>query len=321
MKKDTTNSSKNTTSVLTALDYYNRACKREAIRDYPHAIQDLDKAINDDPENVDFLAKRGTLRFRHLGNFAALIDFENVLQLDPKHEEANLDFNFIYSKIHRKKEKKEIYENTIDNDIKTRALFEKRGLMKLESQSYLEALAIFHKAIKINPSVSEDYYEFSHAKKLQENGKESDEATGSNYKSTNHIIDLLSSYALLFFEEQKYELTTLFCTQILSLDPDKLDILYLKGEANFELERYSEAINDFSLLVHLNPRSVLPYLKRGSAKMKLKNRYSAFIDFRKALKLDTEYFDLYFEKINSEIKADEFIDDMKFYMRHIQTNN
>lgn len=323
MKKVTTNPSvpENKNNTLSALDYYNRACKREAIRDYEHAIKDLDKAIIIDPDNIDFLFKRGKLKLKYLNSYAALLDFEKVIKINPDHNEAHYHLNFIYSKIYHNTEVMEYLNDTLEINPEYRDELEKRGLLKLKSNDYIGAIDDFDKAIIINPWIWDVYTGLSEAKRLNKNVKESKEAIIEGHKVSEYSIDNLYKYTVFYFEEQKYEDVIRFCSLILKLDPNRFDTYYLRGVSNFELEKYFEAIEDLSSMINFNPASVLSYLKRGSAKIKLKDRYGAFADFRKALALDVEYFDLYFEKVNSEIKPEEFAEEMKFFLQHIVINN
>ena len=59
-----------------------------------------------------------------------------------------------------------------------------------------------------------------------------------------------------------------------------------RGVANKVLEKYSEAIADFTKVIELDPKNALAYYNRGAAKFAL-NKYSeAMADYTKAIELD-----------------------------------
>jgi tetratricopeptide (TPR) repeat protein len=60
-------------------------------------------------------------------------------------------------------------------------------------------------------------------------------------------------------------------------------------------EKYSEAIEEFSKAIHLNPKSATPYLERGLVYMKCNDSISAMENVGKALTLDPENSKNYIE--------------------------
>src|ERR1035437_9223907 len=99
MKKDTTNSSEqeNTSNIPSASYYYQRACKREAIRDYKGAAEEYAEMIKLEPNNPEYYFEQGKLYSKAKLYMLSGICFKKVIQYNPLHHEAYYYLSICFS--------------------------------------------------------------------------------------------------------------------------------------------------------------------------------------------------------------------------------
>ena len=75
---------------------------------------------------------------------------------------------------------------------------------------------------------------------------------------------------------------------------DKTKEAYIKqGVANIELEKYNQAIEDFSQAIGLDPNNAEYYYKRGITYGNLNQHQRAIEDFNEAIRLNPKYAEAY----------------------------
>jgi len=75
---------------------------------------------------------------------------------------------------------------------------------------------------------------------------------------------------------------------------DKTKETYIKqGVANTKLERYNQAIEDFSQAIRLDPKNAQYYYKRGITYGNLNQHQRAIEDFNEAIRLNPKYAEAY----------------------------
>ena len=61
-----------------------------------------------------------------------------------------------------------------------------------------------------------------------------------------------------------------------------MNLLTTRGDAKFNLQDYTGAIQDYSKVIELNPKDATAYFGRGWAKEMLKDKWGALQDLSKA---------------------------------------
>ncbi|TAL68777.1 MAG: tetratricopeptide repeat protein [Bacteroidetes bacterium] len=81
----------------------------------------------------------------------------------------------------------------------------------------------------------------------------------------------------------------------ISINPNDMSSINMRGLVKFELGRHKDALEDFNKVVELDPNSFSAYHNRANAKMLLKDYEGAIEDFDIAIKMDpqnpVEYYD------------------------------
>jgi len=75
----------------------------------------------------------------------------------------------------------------------------------------------------------------------------------------------------------------------LEITPDYIDAYINRGTAYANLEKYSQAISDFSRILVIQPTSIRAYNNRGAVYATLGNYEKSIADFQSALSINPEY--------------------------------
>ena len=73
-------------------------------------------------------------------------------------------------------------------------------------------------------------------------------------------------------------------SHVLELDPRSTSAYSYRGMANYKAGNYKEAVEDYTFALDLDPTSVLAYYNRGMALLKMQDKTKACTDFQKACK-------------------------------------
>jgi tetratricopeptide (TPR) repeat protein len=134
--------------------------------------------------------------------------------------------------------------------------FISQGIERQKKKDYAGSIVLFSKAIKLNPKLSEGYFQRGYSKHLQG-------------KNTDAVVD----YDLCF-----------------DLNPKQpAEFFFYRAEANREILEYNEAIEDYTIAVDLKPNYIEAYINMSIVKAKQKSIVGALGDISKAIHLGASY--------------------------------
>lgn len=134
--------------------------------------------------------------------------------------------------------------------------FMSQGIERQKKKDYAGSIALFSKAIKLNPKLSTCYFQRGYSKHLQGKNKEA-----------------VEDYDLCF------ELNT----------KQPAEFFFYRAEANRAILEYNEAIEDYNIAVELKPNYIEAYLNMSIVKAKQKSIVPALGDISKAIHLGANY--------------------------------
>ena len=100
----------------------------------------------------------------------------------------------------------------------------------------------------------------------------------------------------------------------------KIKQLKYRGVARYYLERYTEAIDDYTQAIALNPQDARSYHNRGNAKSDLGNHAEAIEDYNKAIELDPQGTQIYHDRGNAKYSLEEYTEAIEDYSKAIEIN-
>lgn len=218
---------------------------------YEEAINDYDKAIELDSENVILYYNRAELGYEIFGEREEVIKYyKKIVQFEPQNEEAYLKMAEIYAELGNGKEQ-EIYFKDILN-INPKNIEANVGLANYyyEENKYRKALNYINVAIELN----------------------SDEGW------------LLLAQGECYYELGKYDKALDVYNNILKNSNNELVYDY-RGDVYSALQQYEKAIDDYLKFIELKPESKGVYYRLGLAYKKNGDYGKAMKSLNKAMQL------------------------------------
>jgi tetratricopeptide (TPR) repeat protein len=133
--------------------------------------------------------------------------------------------------------------------------FMSMGIERQKKKDYSGSILMFSKAVKLNPKLSEAYFQRGYSKHLQ----------GNNHEA-------IEDYDLAFDLNTKQH----------------AEFFFYRAEANRAILEYNEAIEDYNIAVGLKPNYLEAYLNMSFVKAKQKSIVPALGDMSKAIRLGAD---------------------------------
>ncbi|WP_085168743.1 tetratricopeptide repeat protein, partial [Brachyspira hyodysenteriae] len=199
-------------------------------------------------------------------------------------------------------------------------LYFNRGLEKIESKLYEEAIEDFNKIIELNPKDRDAYFFRGLTKtglKLYEEAIEDfNEAIKLNLKNwESYFARGVSKSSLKLYEEAIEDFN-----KSIELNSDNEEAYFNRGIAKVKLARYEEAIVDFNKTIKLNPKNEKAYFNRGIAKIESKKYGKDIEDFNKAIELNPDNEEAYFNRGIAKVKLARYEEAIVDFNKVIELN-
>lgn len=107
-----------------------------------------------------------------------------------------------------------------------------------------------------------------------------------NLKSTQNLkIRILLNKASAEFKLENFTGALDDYNQVIELDPRNANAYNYRGLVNYRLNYFIDAVNDYNNSIDLEPNVASTYYNRGMSYLKLNEKYKACVDFHKACQL------------------------------------
>ena len=134
------------------LDYYNRSVAYHKLGDCPHALDDINRAIELSPDNQEAYYWRGVLH-GETGNLSeAIADFNKTLKLNPRHARAYQSRGVTYIKLGQYTSAIPDLEHAVALDPKDTLSYLNGSVAYRSSGQYDKAIALATKVIRRDPT-------------------------------------------------------------------------------------------------------------------------------------------------------------------------
>ena len=251
------NQSYNETSSKNSQFYYNQASAKYKNKDYDGAYVDINKSIENDPNNFGAYYFRGFLNFFIKRNYEyAINDFNKVIQM--KYDNAASYFlrGWANAIIDKNSDALKDYAQCLKYDEKnTDALFY-RSILKVELGDYQGAINDCDLILKFFP---ERPLVFG-----------------------NNLSDVYNEIGWSYYLSKNYTKCIEFSNKAIKENPKHYNALDTRGCGYFELGEYEKCIADMTKAIEINNESANSYLYRGRAYIKIGKRDLGCKDLSKA---------------------------------------
>lgn len=161
----------------------------------------------------------------------------------------------------------------------------KRGLEYGRSGDSDKALAEFNKAIELDPTLTEAYYDRAFIYYKQGRIKESTADFNKVLSLDPASADAYYGRALALYKTGSFDAAIADYSKAIDINPDAADAVYGRGLCYFKKNDLKQAINDFNKVIDLKPEFPLAYSARAIAYFSKKDYIKTLSDINKAVAL------------------------------------
>ena len=224
-------------------------------KDYENAIQQLNKAIQNNSNFTRSYNLRGNC-YNNIQQYeAAIADYSKALEIDPKYELAWYNRGNTKKNLGQYEAAITDYSKALEIDPKNVDAWNGQGVAKTNLGQHEAAIADYSKALEIDPK----------------------------------YVLVWNNRGLAKYNLGQYEAAIADYSKVLEIDPKDVDVWNNRGRAKYNLGQYEAAIADFSKALEIDPKFVNAWSGRGTAKDDLGQYESAIADYSKALEIDPKY--------------------------------
>ncbi len=221
--------------------------------EYEEAVEDYDRALAADPEDIKNWCNRGYALAR-LGEYEkAIASFESALALDPGNAWAWCVKGITLGVLGEYDQALGCIDRALALNPEYVGAWMAKGDIYKRVGAYKKALACFERVIKINPDEKDAWVRRSEAYRLMGNYREA-------VKCLNHVLAMDPDYVpalgikgIFLLDKGQYETASECFSRVLESDREERSAWYYKGLALFLQRKYSSAAEHFETAVEVDP--------------------------------------------------------------------
>jgi tetratricopeptide (TPR) repeat protein len=256
-------------------------------KSFYRALLKFDVVLEKLPNDKKSLLNKNICLFNLEKYDEAFDTLEKLIELDKRNVDYLIWKAYIYEA------KREVYEclNILDkcltiNPKYDRGLNDKGRVLSDYLNQHQEAIECIKKAIEINPTKAKYYFNLGH---VYGAFKQYDSAITSYSSAIKINPEMFIAYfqkAMSMIEIDKYHETVDFLTSAIKKFPDEGSLYYNRGDSYFELKMFKEAIPDYQQSINLKNQEEESYESIGKCYSELKKFEDALTCFKKCLEYD-----------------------------------
>jgi tetratricopeptide (TPR) repeat protein len=301
----------------------------------PDVLRDYLRALETSPKQSMDYYRRGIVR-RHFGDYSgAILDFNQVIRLDPKFAKTYYYRELVSSK--DKDKKRQGFTQAIQLDPKFTEAYLERGLTYSSGVSLTGGFDDFSAAIRIKPNLAHAFYLRSAAHKKScssstscPSAEEKERARQKELEDLTQVVRLNPDFAQAFCSAKPWGDGGWRCnpvnevperyTQIIWLNPNQS--IYLVSELVQDEQKQARRIAKRSTqAIQNNRQNADAYFRRGIAHLKLEQLDSAIADFTEAIKLNAQDAEAYSNRGFAYYRLKRYGEAITDYTQAIQLNS
>jgi len=331
--------------------YWNRGNAKNSLKDFQGAIEDFTKVIELKPDYKWAYQNRGTAKSELKDFEGAINDFNKVIELEPDNR-----WNY-WKRAEIKRELNEFNDAIIDYDkaIEIDSNYDwahyGRGLTNISLKDYSSAIVDFSKVIEISPNwVNAHFnlglakhnltdfdgainnYEFAISKNTYDiniyYNRELAKSKMDSYKGEienldkgsidNNYINAYYNRAIDYMQNKNLHNAIEDFNLVIKLNPSYAEAYYNRADPRYDLEDYKGAIEDYTKVIELKPNYKNAFCSRGITKGKINDYEGAIEDLSKAIEIDANYRWAYQSRAYIKVSLKNYQEAIKDYDEAIE---
>jgi tetratricopeptide (TPR) repeat protein len=239
--------------------------------------------------NSEYNFNKGQIFFKQGEYMKALNCLEKALKINPKDDRNYYYKGLTLYELNKFKEAVECYDSAIEIFAGNYEYYHNKGLALKEMDKYKQAMECYNKAIELNPLSNE------------------------LFNSKGNLLRLLKDHKQAVENYNK----------AIQINPHTDFYYYNKGLVLNELEKHNEAIECFNKAINLNPNDFDNLIMNGKTyhDLSIQNMTTANEYYDKALKVNWNDPDLYFQKGNALFTLGEYDNAIDCFDRAIELDS
>lgn len=188
------------------------------------------------------------------------------------------------------------FTDLLFNDLENHYLYFRRGIVRLESRLFNEAIADFNTAIRMKSDESAYYFFRAYARYLQGKHNEAiiDYTEAVSLDNTNHQYYFYRGLANVKLNE--FDDAIADFNEAINFCSDNPMYYFERGYTKRLQERYREAVDDYTEAIFLDETNCDLYFYRGFARDQLRDANGALDDYSRAIQLGTQISNAYYNR-------------------------
>ncbi len=217
------------------------------------AIADFNMALEKKSDYLPAKFYRGEVYFNQKKYDLATTDFQTIVTAKPKYSKAWVYLALISEEKQEFKKSIEQYTSAVNLGAADYEIYYRRGKLYLKMRMQISALYDFSESIRLKADFYETYF----------------------------------LRAIIYIEDKKYTEAVADLDMTIKLKPDFEEAYMKRGDAQFALNNFKQATEDYTILITKYKRkSADVYIKRGTIALLDSNISLAHKDFERALQMD-----------------------------------
>ncbi|BBM86977.1 serine/threonine-protein kinase [Candidatus Uabimicrobium amorphum] len=275
-------------------NYINRGRLYAQLGKINEAFVDYNKAIELKPSHFQVYLNRGIEYFKQKQYEKALRDYNKAIELYPSFFDAYMKRALFYATTKQYTKAVVDYSKAIEINSHSYQGYINRGILYLNLQQYAKALRDYNKAIELKPELPLLYAQRGH---FFYNTKQNRKA----YHDYTKAIDMkLRDFKVYHFRGMIYQLTfkkyneaVHDYTMAIKIAPKNIDSYYQRAQTYTSQKKYRDSIRDYTKVIEMNDRHAEAYFHRGIAYSNVNDYDKTLRDYNKAIAIHPQYFQVY----------------------------
>jgi len=163
------------------------------------------------------------------------------------------------------------------------------ALVSLHGGNYQKAVAMYDKAVALNPKSAEAYFNRGYALQALKQYEAAIASYGQAIKLKPDYPEAYAQCGAVYRSCGDNQTAITYFDKAIAYKPDFVTIHFNRGNALRDLKRYEDAVTSYDLAVTLKPDYVEAWLNRGNALMELKRPADAVDSFDEAIRHKPNY--------------------------------
>lgn len=267
---------------------FDRSVAYREIKAYDNSIADMEKLLSIGPDQPKYYTHLSEVFMDYSRSKQAFQTLQIASEKFPQNVNILLKFAELSITLKQNQKAVQTIQKILEQDNQNAQAYFLMGIL-MQSEGDLErAKAALKNVVQIDPEIIDAYL------LLGELYEKEDPKLAKQYLTNALTIapdDINSLHSMAFFKQNNNDVPGALeiYSRINNLDPTYTPAFLNSGILFLEKENYERALEQFNIMVGIDPSSYLAYFYRGYAKMLMGKKIEAKADFENALRINPDY--------------------------------